>query len=96
MKGFVLSPAAAADLSQLWEFIAQDNIDAADRLREQIYEEIRRLTKMPLKGHLRPDLTARPVRFWPVGPYLIVYRPDRDPLEIVRVLHAARDIEHLL
>jgi antitoxin ParD1/3/4/toxin ParE1/3/4 len=36
------------------------------------------------------------VKFWPVYSYLIVYSPDTRPLEIVRVLHGARDIAPIL
>lgn len=51
---------------------------------------------MPAIGHLREDLTDEPLRFWPVRRYLIVYRSDSDPLEIVRVLSAYRDVKKLL
>ena len=47
-------------------------------------------------GHLRTDLAQEPLRFWPVYSYLIIYRPDAEPLEIVRVLHGARDVAQLL
>jgi plasmid stabilization system protein ParE len=57
------------------------------------------LAESPLQGHLRRDLTKRPVRFWtlPKYPnYLIVYNPDARPLAIVRVLHGMRDLKRLL
>ena len=47
-------------------------------------------------GHLREDLAREPLRFWPVYSYLIIYRPDSRSLEIVRVLHGARDVKNLL
>ncbi len=47
-------------------------------------------------GHLRQDLADEPLRFWAVYSYLIIYREDSDPLEIVRVLHGARDVKSLL
>lgn len=47
-------------------------------------------------GHLRKDLTDLPVRFWAVYSYLIIYRPDRSPVYIVAVIHAARNVEKLL
>jgi antitoxin ParD1/3/4/toxin ParE1/3/4 len=55
-----------------------------------------RLAEMPLLGHLRQDLTAEPLRFWQVYSFLIIYRPEKSPLEVVRVLHAARDVRRLL
>jgi plasmid stabilization system protein ParE len=40
MSGFVLHPAAFADLEEIWEFIAPDSLDAADRVLEEIFEAI--------------------------------------------------------
>jgi antitoxin ParD1/3/4/toxin ParE1/3/4 len=57
---------------------------------------MRRLAEAPGLGHLRDDLTDEPLRFWAVYSYLIVYRPETDPLEIVRVLHGARDVRAVL
>ena len=47
-------------------------------------------------GHTRDDLTSRPVRYWAVRSYMVVYKPDGRPLEIVRVVHGARDLPRLL
>ena len=96
MNAFLLSPEAAQDLIDIWEFIAGDNIDSADQVCEELQEAIQRIVEMPKKGPLHADLTDKPVRFWPVRSYLIIYRPDTTPLQIVRVLHGARDIESLL
>jgi plasmid stabilization system protein ParE len=57
---------------------------------------MRRLAEMPELGHFREDLADEPLRFWPVHSYLIIYRPDRKPLEVVRVLSGYRDIAELL
>jgi antitoxin ParD1/3/4/toxin ParE1/3/4 len=46
-------------------------------------------------GHLREDLADEALRFWRVYSYMIIYRPDSQPLEIVRVLHGARDTSTL-
>jgi plasmid stabilization system protein ParE len=51
---------------------------------------------MPLSGHRREDLTDQPVRFWSVYSYVIVYDPDTQPLQIVRILHSARDVRCIL
>ncbi len=47
-------------------------------------------------GHFRGDLVANPLRFWRVRDYLIIYRSEKKPLEIVRVLHGKRDVQALL
>ena len=48
-----------------------------------------------LQWSLREDLTGRPVLFWPVGSYPIIYDPQVQPLAIVRVVHGARDVPNL-
>jgi plasmid stabilization system protein ParE len=57
-QGFILHPGEAQDISDIWEFIAQENLVAAGRLREQILDSIRKLVPFPNQGHLRPDLTS--------------------------------------
>ena len=47
-------------------------------------------------GHKREDLTPYAVLFWPVGAYLIIYRADRRPIEIVAVTQGSRDIPAFL
>jgi len=54
------------------------------------------LANTPYLGHKREDLTPRPLRFWPVGSYLIIYKPDTKPLEILRILSGYRDVAGLL
>ena len=96
MGEFKLSPEALRDIEEIWEFISNDNLDAADRVRDEIFSACDKLADVPGMGHLRTDLAQEPLRFWPVYSYLIIYRPDSEPLEIVRVLHGARDVAQLL
>jgi len=91
MSEFVLHPQACADLDDVWEYIAADNVDAADRVREEIYEAIQSVIPFPYIGHSRPDLTARPLRFQTVREYVIVYAPDEKPLVVIAVLHGRRN-----
>jgi antitoxin ParD1/3/4/toxin ParE1/3/4 len=96
MKLLKLSPEAARDVWEVWAHIAADSIAAARRVRLQILDACRRISENPGIGHSREDLTDKAVRFWPVGSYLIVYNPNRRPIEVIRVLHGARDISSLL
>jgi len=66
MSGFVLHPDALTDLTEIWEYIAADNLGAADRVVEEIYQAIRALVPFPLQGHQRSDLSSRPLRFHPI------------------------------
>ncbi len=54
------------------------------------------LARNPGVGHKRLDLTSFPVRFWPVGAYMIVYRSKGSRVEIVAVTQGARDIPTFL
>ncbi len=96
MKRFTLSPQAAEDIHEAWGYIGRDNLDAAQRVRLRILEACRAIAQNPSVGHRRTDLTDKPVLFWPSNPYLIIYNPARKPVEIVRVVHGARDIPGLL
>jgi antitoxin ParD1/3/4 len=92
MNPFVLAPQAAADLEDIWDYIAADNVDAADRFMLSLEQAMQQLAGMPRMGHTRKDLTSLPLLFWPVGAYLILYRADSSPLEIVAVLQGSRDV----
>jgi antitoxin ParD1/3/4 len=96
MSHYLLSTGAADDLSAVWEFIAADSIDAADRWIDKLYETFELLALHPAMGHTRKDLTAHPVLFWPVESYLIIYRCQGGFIEIVAVTQGARDIPAFL
>jgi antitoxin ParD1/3/4/toxin ParE1/3/4 len=88
---FVLHPDALKDLEEIWEFVAADSPDAADRVREEIYGTIKSLVPFPYVGHNRFDLTTRPLRFQTVRDYVIAYAPEEKPLAVVAVLHGRRN-----
>lgn len=90
MSGFVLHPEAERDLDELWEYIASDNLDAADRVREEIYSAIQALVRFPHKGHRRPDLSSGELRFQVVREYLLAYSAAETPLLVLAVLHGRR------
>jgi antitoxin ParD1/3/4/toxin ParE1/3/4 len=96
VSGYVLGTEAEFDLDDIWEYIAADNIAAADRWIERLYDAFEALGQTPGMGHKREDLTPHPVLFWPVGAYLIVYRAERRPIEIAAVVQGSRDIPAFL
>ena len=73
-----------------------DDIDAADRWTEKLFDAFEALGRTPGMGYCRGDLTPYPVLFWPVGAYLIIYRAERRPIEIVAVTQGSRDIPAFL
>jgi plasmid stabilization system protein ParE len=96
MSAYLLSPDALQDLQGIWDFIASDNVRAADKLEDEFFEAFEMLADRPRMGHTRSDLTERDVRFWPVGSYLIVYRSLPTALQIVAVLQGARDVAEVI
>jgi plasmid stabilization system protein ParE len=93
---FRFAPEAEAQLAEIIDYIAADSEAAARRVLNGVHEALEKLAEMPQMGHTRDDLTSRPVRFWGVFSYLIVYDPASSPLSVIAVLRGARDIEQLL
>jgi plasmid stabilization system protein ParE len=96
MSRYILSPESRDDLDEIIDYIARDSPQAARRVMKKIKEAIVLLAEMPMIGHLREDLTDEPLRFWPVYSCLVIYRAERKPLEVVRILHGARDVKSIL
>jgi toxin ParE1/3/4 len=91
MARIIQAPAAKADAVEIWAYIAQDNPDAADRLLDRFDKLFRLLASQPLVGKSVQEFAPH-LRFVPIGNYLIFYRPTQERIEIVRILHGARDI----
>ncbi len=94
MKPYRVSEAAHGDLDEIWFYIAQDNPDAADRIVRTLVSRFAMLAGMPEVGRRREELSAR-LRSLAVGNYVIFYRPLENGVEVVRVLHGARDLPPL-
>lgn len=92
---------AQRDLDEYAEYIRRDNPRSALRFVRAARRTMERLLAMPALGSLyesdEPELTG--VRFFPVSRfrnYLVFYRPTSTGIEVLRLLHGARDIESLL
>jgi plasmid stabilization system protein ParE len=96
MSRYRISDQAEADLEEIWLYVAQYSFRSADRLLGEIYDALIKLAEMPHTGHLREDLVEEPLRFWSVRGYMIVYRAETSPVEIVRVVSGRRDLGRLL
>ena len=84
-------PAAALDLNEIWDFIAEDSLDAADQVIADILAGIEAAVAFPNQGHKRRDLTSRPLRFIVVHEYLVAYAPEENPLWVLAVMHGRRN-----
>jgi toxin ParE1/3/4 len=90
-----VTPRAAQDLEEIWFFIAQDDLAAADRVLALLEEKLHLLADNPLIGPPRPDI-APELRYHPVGSYLMLYRIVSGGIEVVRVVHGARKLLELI
>ena len=88
------SPLARDDLGAIWDFIAADDTDAADRFVDELLEECNRLAEMPRIGRKRPEY-GRTLRSFPFRDYLIFYRSASFGIEVARVVSGFRDLDRL-
>lgn len=95
MSRYVISPQADADLDGIFGYIANDRPRAAVRLISKILKRFKSLADHPLSGAPQPKYGVG-IRFSTVENYLIVYRPIDTGVEVVRVIHGARDYDALL
>lgn len=94
MARIVRRPLAGADIDEIWDYIAADSLVQADAWVDRLEEKLRLLATSPMMGRARDELSAD-VRSMPFERYMIFYVPLADGIDIVRVLHSARDIDAL-
>lgn len=89
------TPRARHDAIEIWAYIARDNIDAADKLIDEIETCLQSLARMPLSAEAVPFI-GEGIRRTSVGNYVIYYRPSDDGIQVLRILHGARQPEDLV
>lgn len=82
---------ARADIVDLALYYGNKSPLAADRLLDKIDSALKLLADHPYAGRERADL-RQGLRSFPVRPYMLFYLPLTDGVELIRVLHGARDI----
>jgi toxin ParE1/3/4 len=94
MPSYILTALAEDDMLDIWAYIAADNMAAADNILDQLEDRFNFLMDNPYLGPARPDI-AEGLRYFPMGSYLVLYRIVGQSIEIVRVIHGARDLKDL-
>jgi plasmid stabilization system protein ParE len=89
---FVLTPQARDDLKEILIDIAEDSPDTAERLRSEFYETLQSLGRSPGMGHYHEELLSRKYRFWNFYSYVVAYVWETKPIQIISVVHGARDL----
>lgn len=95
MPRVLRKPLARVDLIEIWNYVADDSPANADRLLDLINKQCQTLARFPKMGRARSELSPS-LRSFPVGNYVIFYREVSKGIEIIRVLHGARDIEGIM
>ena len=95
MKRLRFLPTADADLKDIYVRIAQEDGSAAVRLIERLVASVRRLGEFPDSAPLKPEIGPG-VRSLVVGRYLLLYRVGPNSVDVVRVVHGARDMKGLI
>lgn len=91
----IVSPEAREDLREIEDYIAQDNPQAALSFVERLTERFKQLVDFPHIGRNRDDIRAG-YRSITEGNYVIYYRVRPEVIEVMHVLHGARDVAELL
>ncbi|GAB4456858.1 MAG: type II toxin-antitoxin system RelE/ParE family toxin [Armatimonadaceae bacterium] len=90
-----ISDKALTDLREIWDYIAERDESAADRVIDDILVALQKLLLMPDLGRMRDDLLPEMRSLVARRPYLAFYRVQEDRVQIIRVLHGMRDLEHV-
>jgi toxin ParE1/3/4 len=88
-------PRAVLDLAEIWSYIAEDSVTNADRFAARIDKNFRLLAGRPGIGRARLELSPD-LRSFVIGNYVVFYLPLRNGIDVIRVLHGARDIATVL
>jgi toxin ParE1/3/4 len=81
---------AATDLTQICDYIEKHGSTAlARRVALFIWERIATLAKFPEQGRMGRKAGTREMAL-PGMPYIVIYRMNREAVEILRVLHGAQ------
>ena len=91
MARVVRSPRAVIDMADIVEYIAVHNVTAARRLLDRFDDLFSQLAQNPEMGQRREEL-APSARTMLIGNYVVVFRPISDGVEVIRVVHGARDM----
>lgn len=90
---FIISAAAGRDLDQILEYILiHDGPLRALRINDDFDRAFAKLARLPGIGHRHSAFQDKSLRVWRVYSWLVIYKPDTTPIEVVRILHGARHL----
>ena len=96
-RSFILTLSASRDIDDIFEYVLEhDGPARALHVHNKLHGEFSKIGAQPGIGHRREDLADESLRVWAVFSFLVIYRPDTRPVQIIRVLHGARDVYAIL
>ena len=91
-SGWIVRPAAEADLADIWTHGAATwGESQAERYADGLFALFDLLAEFPEMARERKESTP-PVRIHPSGSHLVIYRMEGQGVEIIRVLHAHQNL----
>ena len=92
MSRYILTEQAEQDLNDIWDYIADQDVEQADAVAREIREAFELLAVMPGAGHRRRD---ERYRVWRANRFIIAYFRDTRPLQIIRIVGGHRDFRRI-
>jgi toxin ParE1/3/4 len=92
----IYSENAKNELDNIVKYVAEFNPKAAKKVKAKIIKAAKQLSENPMIGHKREDITAKPLRFWAIYSYAIVYMPIENGIKVVNVISNYRDIKNII
>ena len=89
-RPFVLTSEAKNELKDIFFDMTEDSPEAAERRRLELYDAL--VSLGPGIGHYHDELLSRKYRFWNFDSYIVVYAWETTPIQIISVVHGARDL----
>ncbi len=96
MAKIIWTEPALSDLNEIAEYIALDNVTAAQDLVEEVFAKVERLEEFPKSGRVPPELKRSRYREVIVGPCRIFYRINKDKIYILYVMRGERTLRKFL
>ena len=98
MTDYLLIPVAQEDLAAIRDYYLEEaGYRVARQILVEFVETFRFLARTPGAGHKREDLAEdRPILFWPMRDYLILYKPGTNPLEIITIARGRQDLPRII
>lgn len=96
----LLAEDAENDLLEIYRYVAfNDSLEKADQLLDKLEELVQALHRLPMRGHIPPELARIGVTDYREAhfkPYRVIYRIERQRVFVYCVLDGRRDLQSLL